>query len=196
MNPIRELLTALRSTIVLWMLTAILYPVLILLIGQGLFPNQANGSLLKNPQGTVIGSTLIGQSFTSDKYFWSRPSTINYSSGKETPMTGVSGASNLAASNPDLVKRVKERITELETTDLPKTADLIYTSGSGLDPHISLKSAQAQIERVAKTRRLNSNQVEILITKNIDYPFLGVFGEAGVNVLKLNLALDKLGGEI
>jgi K+-transporting ATPase ATPase C chain len=82
----------------------------------------------------------------------------------------------------------------LEKANLPKTADLIYTSGSGLDPHISLQSAQAQVERVAKARGLNSNQVEILVTKNIDSPFLGIFGEAGVNVLKLNLALDELRG--
>jgi potassium-transporting ATPase KdpC subunit len=194
MNPIRELLTALRSTIVLWIVTAILYPVFILLIGQGFFPHQANGSLIKNAQGTVIGSSLIGQSFSSDRYFWSRPSVINYSSGKDAPITGLSGASNLAFSNPDLVTKVKERIKELENANLPKTADLIYTSGSGLDPHISLKSAQAQMERVAKARGLNSNQVEILVTKNIDSPFLGIFGEAGVNVLKLNLALDELRG--
>jgi K+-transporting ATPase ATPase C chain len=192
MNPIRELLTALRSTIVLWIVTAILYPVLILLIGQGFFPNQANGSLIKNAQGTVIGSSLIGQSFSSEQYFWSRPSAINYSSGKDTPITGVSGASNLAFSNPDLVAKVKERIGELEKNSLPKTADLIYTSGSGLDPHISLESALVQVERVAKVRGLNSNQVEILVTKNIDSPFLGIFGEAGVNVLKLNLALDEM----
>lgn len=192
MNPIVEISRAIRSTLVLWVITAIFYPVLILIIGQGIIPYQANGSLLKNAQGTVIGSTLIGQSFTSDKYFWSRPSTINYSSGKDAPVTGVSGASQLAPSNPDLAKRISTTIGELKSKNLPLNADLLYTSGSGLDPHISLDSAKAQINRVAKVRGLDTNQVEILVSKNVDLPFLGIFGEAGVNVLTLNLALDSL----
>jgi potassium-transporting ATPase KdpC subunit len=192
MNPSSELLRALRSTLVLWVLTAILYPLLIWFIGQGLFPFQANGSLLKNSLGTVIGSQLIGQSFTSDRYFQSRPSAVNYSSGDNPPVTGISGASNLAPSNPNLLKTVQENVTKLRSQNLPTNADLIYTSGSGLDPHISLESAKAQIDRVAKARKLNTNQLEILVIKNIDTPFLGIFGESGVNVLRLNLALDNL----
>jgi potassium-transporting ATPase KdpC subunit len=192
MNSSSELLRALRSTLVLWVLTAILYPLLIWFIGQGIFPFQANGSLLKNSLGTLIGSQLIGQSFTSDRYFHSRPSAVNYSSGDNPPVTGISGASNLAPSNPNLLKTVQDNVTKLRSQNLPTNADLIYTSGSGLDPHISLESAKAQIDRVAKARKLNSNQLEILVIKNVDTPFLGIFGESGVNVLKLNLALDNL----
>lgn len=201
---IREILRAIRVTLVLWILTAILYPAVILIVG--LLPPlqyQANGSIITNTQGQIVGSALIGQSFTSDKYFWSRPSTTNYSSfTKEefnlikpeniTQRTGISGASNLAPSNPDLIKKIKPEIDRLKEVGIQPTADLVYTSGSSLDPHISIESAKAQIARIAKVRSLNPNQVEILITKNIDGRFLGIFGEPGVNVLKLNLALDQL----
>jgi potassium-transporting ATPase KdpC subunit len=192
MNSSSELLRALRSTLVIWVLMAMLYPLLIWFIGQGLFPFQANGSLLKNSLGTVLGSQLIGQSFTSDRYFQSRPSAVNYSSGDNPPITGISGASNLAPSNPNLLKTVQDNVTKLRSQNLPTNADLIYTSGSGLDPHIGLESAKAQIDRVAKVRQLNPNQVEILVTKNVDTSFLGIFGESGVNVLRLNIALDNL----
>lgn len=201
---IREILRAIRVTLVLWILTAILYPAVILIVG--LLPPlqyQANGSIITNTQGQIVGSALIGQTFTSNKYFWSRPSTTNYSSfTKEefnlikpeniTQRTGISGASNLAPSNPDLIKKIKPEIDRLKEVGIQPTADLVYTSGSSLDPHISIESAKAQIARIAKVRSLNPNQVEILITKNIDGRFLGIFGEPGVNVLKLNLALDQL----
>lgn len=201
---IRETLRAIRVTLVLWILTAILYPAVVLIVG--LLPPlqyQANGSIISNAQGQVIGSALIGQPFTEERYFWSRPSTTNYSSfTKEefnptkpenlTQRTGTSGASNLAPSNPDLIKRIEPEINRLKQAKIPPTADLVYTSGSSLDPHISVESAKAQIARVAKVRSLNPNQVEILITKNTDGRFLGIFGEPGVNVLKLNLALDNL----
>lgn len=201
---IRESLRAIRVTLVLWILTAILYPAVILIVG--LLPPlqyQANGSIITNTQGKIVGSALIGQPFTSQRYFWSRPSTTNYSSFTKqnfdptepeniTQRTGISGASNLAPSNPDLIKRVQTRINRLKKVGIKPTADLVYTSGSSLDPHISVESAKAQIARVTKARSLNSNQVEILLTKNIDGRFLGIFGKPGVNVLKLNLALDKL----
>jgi K+-transporting ATPase ATPase C chain len=192
MNLGRELLKAIRATLALWILTAVLYPLLILLVGQGLFPFQANGSLLSDRQSKTIGSALIGQSFTSDRYFWSRPSAIDYSSGKNVPATGISGASNLAPSNPNLAQRIEAKIADLKKEKLPFNADLIYTSGSGLDPHITLESAKAQSDRVAMARQLDRNQVESLIAKNIDAPFLKIFGEPGVNVLRLNLALDNL----
>jgi K+-transporting ATPase ATPase C chain len=201
---IRETLRAIRVILVLWVLTAILYPAAMLIVG--LLPPlqyQANGSIINNSQGQVIGSALIGQPFTSERYFWSRPSTTNYSSFSKqefdpkkpenlTQRTGTSGASNLAPSNPDLIKRVQPEINRLKKAGIPPTADLVYTSGSSLDPHISVESAKAQIARVAKVRSLNTNQVEILVTKNTDGRFLGIFGEPGVNVLKLNLALDNL----
>lgn len=188
----RDLLTALRNTLVLWVLTAILYPVLILVIGQGIFPFQANGSLLTNPQGEVVGSALIGQNFTSNRYFISRPSSIDYSPVNSSPVTGISGGSNLAPSNPELLKKVTERVNQLRSNTIVPTADLVYSSGSGLDPHISIAAANAQIQRVANARSLNPNQVETLVRKNTKNRFLGVFGEPGVNVLKLNLDLDNL----
>jgi potassium-transporting ATPase KdpC subunit len=179
MNILQDFVKSIRLVAVLWLLTAILYPLITLVIGQVVFPSQANGSLLKNAQGQVVGSALIAQPFTSDRYFWSRPSTVNYATSPEIVKTGVSGASNLAPSNPALLDRIK------------LVADLLYTSGSGLDPHISLEAATAQIERVAKARKIDPYQLESLVSQNTDRPFLWIFGENGVNVLKLNLALDQ-----
>jgi len=198
MSILREMTTAIKMTIGLWVITAVLYPLLILGIGQ-LFPYQAGGSLLKNAQGQVVGSALIGQPFSSDRYFLSRPSTTSYSTADPAKdeagilKTGVSGASNLAPSNPELLERVKETIATLKQAGIQPTADLVYTSGSSLDPHISLESARSQIPRITTARNLDTNQVEILITQNTDGRFLGIFGEPGVNVLRLNLALDNLG---
>ena len=196
MSILREMTTAIKMTIGLWVITAVLYPLLILGIGQ-LFPYQAGGSLLKNTQGQVVGSALIGQPFVSDRYFLSRPSTTSYSTADPAKdeagilKTGVSGASNLAPSNPELLERVKETIATLKQAGIQPTADLVYTSGSSLDPHISLESARSQIPRITTARNLDTNQVEILITQNTDGRFLGIFGEPGVNVLRLNLALDN-----
>jgi potassium-transporting ATPase KdpC subunit len=192
MNQVKEFGTAIRSTLILWVIVAVMYPLFILVFGQIVVPFQANGSILRNSQSTAIGSVLIGQPFTSDKYFWSRPSTINYSTDKTAAPTGVSGASNLAASNPDLPKRIKGEIDRLKVAGTKPTSDLVYTSGSGLDPHISLESARNQIPRVAKARKLDTNKVEIVMTQSIEDRFIGIFGEPGVNVLNLNLALDKL----
>jgi potassium-transporting ATPase KdpC subunit len=192
MNQVKEFSTAIRSILILWIIVAIVYPLIILIFGQIALPFQANGSILKTSQSVAVGSALIGQPFTSDRYFWSRPSTINYSTDKTASPTGGSGASNLAPGNPDLSKRIKGEIARLKTAGIQPINDLIYTSGSGLDPHISLAAAQNQIPRVAKARGLDSNQVEIIMTQSIEDRFLGIFGEPGVNVLKLNLALDLL----
>jgi potassium-transporting ATPase KdpC subunit len=196
----REIIRAIRITLVMWGITAIIYPLLMVVIGQTAFNNQANGSLITNQNGQIIGSALIGQTFTSNKYFKSRPSTTNYSSFTEKERdaknlgqtTGVSGASNLAPSNPDLLKQVQERVNNLKIANIQPTADLVYTSGSSLDPHISLQAARNQIQQVAAARSINPNQVEMLVAKNTDGRFLGIFGEPGVNVLNLNRALDSL----
>lgn len=194
----REIITAIRVTLVLWVLTAVIYP--FFMIGVGLiFPDQANGSLIVS-QGKVVGSALIGQNFTSDKYFWSRPSSSNYSSFTDKEKdpknlgqtTGVSSASNYAPTNPDLLKRITASVDSLKKAGVTPTADLVYTSGSSLDPHITPDSASAQIERVAKTRSISPEKIAPLIAKNTDERFLGIFGEPGVNVLKLNLDLDGL----
>ncbi|MEQ9373192.1 MAG: K(+)-transporting ATPase subunit C [Coleofasciculus chthonoplastes F3-SA18-01] len=192
MSVIRETITGIRATLVLWILTALIYPFLMIFIGQVFFPYQANGSLITNNQGQVIGSALIGQSFSSERYFWSRPSSINYSEGEDAAPTGVSGASNLAPSNPELIIRIQETIAQLQEAGIEPTADLVYASGSGLDPHISIEAARRQIERVAQARSLETNQVETLIRQYTDGRFFGIFGEPGVNVLRLNLALDAL----
>jgi potassium-transporting ATPase KdpC subunit len=183
----REVTKAVRATAVLWLLLGVIYPLLILVVGQVFFPYQANGSLIKNDQGQVLGSALIGQTFKSDRYFRSRPSTVNYSSANPQSdptgilKTGVSGASNLAPSNPALLDRPRET-----------TADLFYTSASGLDPHIMPQSARSQISRIASVRNIPPEQLDRLIRENTDHRALGIWGEPGVNVLKLNLALDKL----
>jgi len=210
MSFAREASRAVRSTLVLWVLTAIIYPFAMIAIGQLVFPFQANGSIINNAQGQPVGSALIGQPFTSDRYFNSRPSTTAYSTADpnddagEVLRTGVSGASNLAPSNPALIDRIKGKpdpdpevaiegeIPRLQAAGVTPTADLVYTSGSSLDPHITPEGARAQIDRVATARGLQPNQLEDLINQNIDGRSLGIFGEPGVNVLKLNLALDAL----
>lgn len=198
MSFVREAGRAVRSTLILWILTALIYPLAMIAIGQIAFPFQANGSLLRNAQGQVIGSALIGQPFTSDRYFNSRPSTTTYSTADPKKddagilKTGVSGASNLAPSNPDLLKRIQDTTKQLQQAGIQPTGDLLYTSGSSLDPHITPEAARAQIDRIARSRQLQPAQLETLIRQNTEGRSLGIFGEPGVNVLKLNLALDAL----
>ncbi|BAZ40798.1 potassium-transporting ATPase subunit C [Calothrix sp. NIES-4101] len=189
MSQTRQISKAIRSTLILWFLTAFIYPFFMISSGQILFPYQANGSLITK-NNTVLGSALIGQPFTQEKYFWGRPSAVDYSTKTEILTTGTSGASNLAPSNPDLQKRIQKETARLKQFRVTATADLVYTSASGLDPHISVAAAEAQIQRVAKSRNLDPNQIKILVKQNIDNRFLGIFGEPGVNVLKLNVALD------
>ncbi len=200
MSQTRQISKAIRSTLALWLLTALIYPIFMLLCGQIAFSYPANGSLIKNSQGTTVGSALIGQPFASERYFWSRPSTTSYSTADpkndtaSVLKTGVSGASNLAPSNPALLERIqgKDGIPRLKAVAIQPTADLVYTSGSSLDPHITPEGARAQVARVAKVRGVQPNELESLIARNTDGRFLGIFGEPGVNVLKLNLALDAL----
>jgi K+-transporting ATPase ATPase C chain len=192
MTLIKDILIGLRATLILWLITAVIYPFFILLIGQVFVPNIANGSLIQNQGGEVVGSALIGQEFTEPGYFWSRPSVINYSQGEDAQPTGVSGASNLAPSNPELMTRITEEIAELTGAGVNPTGDLLYSSGSGLDPHITPESARVQVQRVATARGLSPSQIEDLISNHIEGRFLGIFGEPGVNVLKLNLELDQL----
>lgn len=188
---VRQIGKAIRSTIALWILTAVIYPFIMIGFGQIALPYQANGSLITR-NNTVVGSALIGQPFTSERYFLSRPSAVDHSTKKEVATTGVSGATNLAPSNPDLVKRVSENITKLKQANIQPTADLVYTSASGLDPHISLASAQTQVQRIAQARNVTADRVQSLVSQNIDGRFLGIFGEPGVNVVKLNIGLDNL----
>jgi potassium-transporting ATPase KdpC subunit len=210
MNPIREIAKAIRTTLTLWLLVAIIYPFTMLAISQIVLPYQANGSPLTNPQGQILGSALIGQPFTTDRYFNSRPSSTNYSTADPKKddagilKTGVSGATNLAPSNPALLDRINGKtdpdpkkaiagdLPRLQQAGIKPTADLLYTSGSSLDPHITPEAARAQVQRVATARKLQPNRIELLVSQNTDDRFLGIFGEPGVNVLKLNIALDAL----
>ena len=210
MSFAREASRAICSTLVLWVIGAIIYPFAMIAFGQIVFPSQANGSLIKNAQGQVVGSSLIGQPFTSDRYFNSRPSTTSYSTADPKKdeagvlKTGVSGASNLAPSNSALLERIKGKdgpdfskwvegdLNRLKAAGVQPSADLVYTSGSSLDPHITPEAARVQIVRVAKARGVQPQQLETLISQNTDGRFLRLFGEPGVNVLKLNLALDAL----
>jgi K+-transporting ATPase ATPase C chain len=188
---LREVVRAIRISLVLWVITAIIYPAFILLIAQiPLLQEKANGSIMHDIQGQAIGSVLIGQQFRSEKYFHGRPSAVKYSQGKDARPTGISGGSNLAPSNPDLLKRVEETANKLSDENIQPVADLIYTSGSGLDPHISIKATQQQLTRVASARGVRPEDLLPLIYKYTEGRFLGIFGEPGVNVLKLNYALD------
>ncbi len=206
MTVSRELGTAIRMSAAFWIVVGVFYPLAMTLLGQVLFPIQANGNLLAGngapttEVGNAAGSALIGQAFASERYFNSRPSTSNYSSfttAERDPenvgqTTGVSGASNLAPSNPDLTKRVTEAVQQWREAGIQPTADLVYTSGSSLDPHISLQAARNQIARIARARTLSSEQLSQLIDRFTEGRFLGIFGEPGVNVLRLNLALEQL----
>ncbi|MBD2570951.1 K(+)-transporting ATPase subunit C [Anabaena lutea] len=187
---IQEAIRAIRMTLLLWLLTAIIYPLAILGIGQFAFPFSAQGSIMLNIDNQPIGSALIGQVFTSERYFQGRPSAVRYSQGRKAKPTGISGASNLAPSNPDLTNRIREQATQFQDDNIQPLADLIYTSGSGLDPHISLKAARQQLARVARARGIQDDDIIPLINKYTDGRFLGIFGEPGVNILRLNYALD------
>jgi K+-transporting ATPase ATPase C chain len=191
MSIVREAIRAIRITLVLWLLTAIIYPLFILLIAQVPFlQEKANGSIIYNFKDEPIGSALIGQQFRDERYFHGRPSTVRFSQGKQAKPTGISGASNLAPSNPELLKRIVERANQLKDENIKPFADLIYTSGSGLDPHISIEAAWEQLDRVARARSVGKDEIRPLLDKYIDKRFLGIFGEPGVNVLRLNYALD------
>ncbi len=191
MSRFRAIVRAIRVTLILWLLTAIIYPLFILLVAQiPLFQHQAKGSIIVDLNNEPIGSALIGQTFTSEEYFHSRPSSVLYSQGKKAQPTGISGSSNLAPTNPELLNRILETANQLQDESIDPRADLIYVSGSGLDPHITFKSAMQQLNRVASARNLRPDQVYPFVVKYTKGRFLNIFGEPGVNVLRLNYALD------
>ena len=185
----KQLLPALRMTLLMTVLTGLIYPGLVTGICQMVFPNQANGSLIQK-NGAVVGSELIGQNFSKPEYFQPRPSAA----GSDGYDATASGGSNLGPTNQKLVDRVNTAVAKFhkENPDYtgPIPADLLTTSGSGLDPHLSPASADAQVARVAKGRGASEDQIRQLVTRFTEGRDLGFLGEPRVNVLRLNMALD------
>jgi K+-transporting ATPase ATPase C chain len=186
---LKQLRSALLSLLLFTLITGGIYPALVTGLAQLLFPHQANGSLIVQ-DGKAVGSELIGQPFAEPAYFWGRPSAtapFPYSAA-------ASSGSNLGPTNPALLEAIKGRIEALKQADpdnrAPIPVDLVTTSASGLDPHISPAAAFYQVSRVAKARGLLADQVQTLVTEHIEGRQWGVLGEPRVNVLKLNLALD------
>lgn len=180
---------AIAMTLLFTLLCGIAYPLAMTGIGQAAFPAQANGSLVVK-DGVAVGSSLIGQSFAGDTYFWPRPSAAG------DGYNGMaSSGSNLGPTSQKLKDRTAETVAALEASGIsgPIPADAATASGSGLDPDISPAFARLQVARVAAARSLPVEQVAQLVEQSIEGPFLGLIGEERVNVLRLNLALDALG---
>lgn len=183
---------ALMTFLLLTLITGVVYPVVVTVLGRMFFQSQANGSLIR-VDGEVIGSTLIGQDFSESQYLWSRPSATG--DHPYNPM--ASGGSSLGPSNPALLEQIKQRTINLGASPMtPAPIDLVTASGSGLDPEISIASAYFQMARIAKARGISQDQVENIINKYAQNPILGVWGEARVNVLLVNLALDNVRYEV
>ena len=186
----RNLVTAVLLFLVLTVLTGLIYPLLVTGIAQAVFPRQANGSLVEK-DGKAVGSELIGQPFAGPRYFWSRPSAT----GPFPYNAAASSGSNLGPANPVLIDRVQagvERVRTAHGGKVPVPVELVTTSASGLDPHISPAAAFYQVERVAAARGLDPEALRRLVEERIEGRSLGVLGEPRVNVLELNLALDGL----
>ena len=182
---IRETLNALLACVVTFALCAVAYPATVWVLGQVAFPDQAEGSLIRNREREVIGSSLVAQPFASDKYFAPRPSAADYNAS-------ATSGSNLGTKNPDLRKKIAERAEALKATpDAPAPIDLVTASGAGLDPHISPEAAKYQAARVAAARNLPGERVRELIERHTDRSASIIGAPPRVNVLRLNLALDE-----
>ena len=188
---LNEVLVSIRATLVFAVLLCGAFPLIIFGAGQLFFPRQANGSLIESKDRRILGSELLGQNFSGAKYFHSRPSAAGANGYDATSSSG----SNLGPTSQKLIDAVKQRVEFYRTenglaADALVPVEAVTASGSGLDPHISLRNADLQAPRVARERGLDLAAVKIAVVKATDQRSLGIFGEPGVNVLKLNLALD------
>lgn len=176
-----------RLVAVMLVLCSGLYPLVIWATGRVAFPGKAEGSLIRRADATVVGSRLIGQSFTSPRYFLGRPSAVDYNAA-------ASGGSNLAPTNPALFARMADSVTSASELDHLTTrtiaSDRIYASGSGLDPDITPENARQQVARVARERHLDPKKVAAVVDRHISQPLPGILGPQHVNVLQLNLDID------
>lgn len=186
---LNHLRPALTLVVAMTALTGLAYPLTITGIAQAVMPANANGNLIER-DAAVVGSALIGQNFTSDRYFWPRPSAT----GPFPYNAAASSGSNLGTTSAKLKDRVTADVARLTETGItqPVPADAVTTSGSGLDPHVSPAFAEAQVARVAQARGLDPSAIASLVAQQIEIPTFGVIGQARVNVLELNLALDAL----
>ena len=199
---LKEIRPAIVLVVALTLITGLIYPLVMPGIAGAIFPRQAQGSLIEQ-DGKVIGSSLIGQEFTSDRYFHGRPSATVAPDPNDSTKTvpapynaASSGGSNLGPTNKALVERVQGDVEKLkqENPSLPVPIDLVTTSGGGLDPHISPEAALFQVPRVAKARNMPEDRLRGLVNEHIEGRTLGLLGEPRVNVLALNLALDRVAG--
>lgn len=195
------LLPAFRMITVLTILAGLLYPAFVTLAATALFPTQAAGSLLyqegQNQASSVVGSALIGQANQDERYFWPRPSAVNYMVVSDGATVAISGASNAALTSKALADTAAERATHFRTANglAPQQsipAEMLFASGSGLDPHISPEAALLQVGRIAAARQIAPTQLDDLVIQYTEAPQFGFLGPARVNVLLLNLALDRL----
>jgi potassium-transporting ATPase KdpC subunit len=184
----RQLWPAVGLTLALTLITGILYPLVITAIAQVAFPSQANGSLVTTADGRVVGSRLIAQGFTEPQYFWGRLSAA----GEDGYDANASGGSNLGPTNSTLIDRVEADVARMRAAhgDDPVPGDLVTTSASGLDPHISPAAAEYQVERVANARDMDPDELRAIVAAHTEQPLLGFLGRPRVNVLELNLDLD------
>ncbi len=188
-KDMKNLVTAILMTIVTTILLGLVYPLVVTGLAQVVFPDKANGQLIKDEKGNVVGSRIIGQPFSSAGYFRSRPSAA----GAAGYDAGASSGSNLGPTNKKLIDRVQAdaRKLQAENPGKPIPVDLVTTSGSGLDPHISPAAAEFQVPRVAKERGVNEDAIRQVVLLHTEGRQFGFLGEPRVNVLELNLELDK-----